>query len=60
MKDQKFITKREFIQQLGISKSTFYRLIHIKNIQISPKMLDPKTVKELSAELGFSLPELKD
>ena len=53
MGKQKFKTKREFIQELGLSKSTFYRLAEKKNIQTSPEMLSPQAENELRIALGF-------
>ncbi len=53
MEKQRFKTKLELIEELGLSKSTFYRLMEKKNIQTSPEMLSPKTENELRIELGF-------
>ena len=49
----RFKTKLEFIQELGISKSTFYRLLDKKNIKTTRQMLSPRVENELRVELGF-------
>jgi hypothetical protein len=54
MEKQKFKTKREFIDELGISKSTFYRLVKKKNLKITSEMLSPNAENELRIALGFS------
>jgi len=53
MEKQKFKTKLQLIDELGLSKSAFYRLLEKKNIQTSPEMLSPKTENELRIALGF-------
>lgn len=54
MKKQKFKTKLELIEELGLSKATFYRLLEMKNIQTTRYMLSPKAENELRVKLGFS------
>ncbi|MDO8336425.1 MAG: hypothetical protein Q7T74_06630, partial [Candidatus Saccharibacteria bacterium] len=54
MKRQKFKTKLELIQELGISKSTFYRMLEKKRIQTTRQMLSPRDENELRVELGFA------
>ncbi len=49
----KFKTKLEFIGELGLSKSTFYRLVRKKNILTTPEMLCPQKENELRIALGF-------
>jgi predicted DNA-binding transcriptional regulator AlpA len=49
----KFKTKREFIEEIGLSKSTFYRLIQKKNIPLTSELLSPKEEQELRNALGF-------
>jgi hypothetical protein len=53
MEKQKFKTKLEFIQELGLSKSTFYRLAEKKNIRTNPEMLSPQAENDLRIALGF-------
>jgi ACT domain-containing protein len=53
MEKQRFKTKSELIEELGLSRSTFYRLLEKKNIQTSRQMLCPKEENELRLELGF-------
>ncbi len=53
MGKQKFKTKLELIQELGISKSTFYRLLRKKKIRTTPEMLCPQNENELRLALGF-------
>jgi hypothetical protein len=53
MEKQRFKTKLELINELGLSKATFYRLLRKKNIQTTREMLCPKTENELRLELGF-------
>ena len=53
MEKQKFKTKREFIKDLGLSKSAFYRLARKKNILTTPELLTPKTENELRLALDF-------
>ncbi len=53
MKNQRFKTKLELIEELGISKSAFYRLLEKKNIQTTRQILNPRTENELRVELGF-------
>lgn len=53
MGKQKFKTKLQLIDELGLSKSAFYRLLKKKNIQTSPEMLCPQRVNELRIALGF-------
>lgn len=52
MENPKFKTKRELIQELGLSKSTFYRLLQKKNISSSPELLSPRDEQELREALG--------
>ena len=54
MENQKFKTKLELIQELGISRATFYRLLKKKNIKTSRQVLSPRDENELRIELGFS------
>jgi hypothetical protein len=53
MNNPKFKTKREFIEEIGLSKSTFYRLVQKKNIQLNSELLSPKEEQELRNALGF-------
>lgn len=53
MENQKFKTKRELAEELGLSKSSFYRLIQKKEISTTPEMISPKTENELRVALGF-------
>jgi predicted DNA-binding transcriptional regulator AlpA len=53
MEPSKFKTKRQFIQDLGLSKSTFYRLLKKKNISTVPDLMSPKVQQELCALLDF-------
>ncbi len=53
MENQKFKTKREFAEELGLSKSTFYRMVQKKDIPTTPEMISPKTENELRIALGF-------
>ena len=53
MNNPKFKTKREFIEEIGLSKSTFYRLIKKKNIPLTSELLSPKEEQELRNALGF-------
>ena len=53
MENQKFKTKREFAEELGLSKSTFYRMVQKKDIATTPEMISPKTENELRIALGF-------
>lgn len=53
MDKKKFKTKLELIEELGISKAAFYRLLKRKNIPTTRQMLSPKTENELRIELGF-------
>jgi hypothetical protein len=57
MVELKFKTKLELVKELGLSKSTFYRLVEKKNIPKSPKLLTPQAENELRVALGF--PPLK-
>jgi hypothetical protein len=54
MNNPKFKTKREFIEEIGLSKSTFYRLVQKKNIPLNAELLSPKDEQELRTALGFS------
>jgi DNA invertase Pin-like site-specific DNA recombinase len=54
MEKQKFKTKLELIEELGISKSTFYRLLEKKKIKTTRQILSPKIENELRIELGFT------
>lgn len=54
MENQKFKTKLELIQELGISRATFYRMLAKKNIKTNRQILSPKDENELRIELGFS------
>lgn len=53
MENQKFKTKRELAEELGLSKSSFYRMIQKKEIATTPEMISPKTENELRVALGF-------
>ena len=53
MEKQKFKTKLELIEELGLSKATFYRLLEKNNIRTTRKMLSPRTENELRVGLGF-------
>jgi len=54
MEKQKFKTKLQFIDELGLSKSAFYRLLKKKKIRTTPEMLCPQEENELRIALGFS------
>ncbi|HAD13570.1 MAG TPA: hypothetical protein DCF33_14175 [Saprospirales bacterium] len=53
MKKQKFKTKLLLFQELGITKSTFYRLVNQKKLKISRSLITPKEENELRIALGF-------
>jgi ACT domain-containing protein len=53
MENLKFKTKLEFLQELGISRSAFYRRLQKQNIKTSPELLNPKTENEIRVALGF-------
>jgi hypothetical protein len=57
MGELKFKTKLELVKELGLSKSTFYRLVKKNNIPTSPELLNPQAENELRVALGF--PPLK-
>lgn len=60
MKTQKFKTKLELFKELGLSKSSFYRLKLKKNIKTTPKLLTPKAENDLRVALDFPpLPDFK-
>jgi len=48
-----FKTKRQFISELGLSKSSFYRLLKKHGIATTPKLLSPKAEHALRIRLGF-------
>lgn len=49
----RFKSKLELINELGISKATFYRLLKKKNIPTTRHMLTPRTENEIRVALGF-------
>lgn len=53
MQKPQFKTKRHFIHELGLSKSTFYRLVKKKNIAIVPDLLSPDDQNNIRIQLGF-------
>ncbi len=48
-----FKTKCQFMQELGLSKSTFYRLLKKNDIPTTPELLSPHSENELRMRLGF-------
>ena len=58
MDTPKFKTTKVFIYELGLSKSTFYRLLRKKQITKSPELLSPKTEAEIRKALGFPVPDI--
>lgn len=53
MKQPQFKTKRQFIHEIGLSKSTFYRLLKKNNIATASESFSPNTENELRIRLVF-------
>lgn len=53
MEKLKFKTKLELLQELGISRSAFYRRLQKKNIKPTPELMSPKVENEIRIALGF-------
>jgi len=58
METPKFKTTRDLIYELGLSKSTFYRLLRKKQITKSRELLCPKTETEIRKALGFPVSDI--
>jgi hypothetical protein len=54
MESLKFKTKRQFIEEIGLSKSSFYRLVRKKKVDIYPELLSPAEEAKLRKALGLT------
>jgi hypothetical protein len=52
MDNKVFITKEQLINEMGLSKSTFYRMVKKKDIELSSGLLSPCEQQELKRQLG--------
>ncbi|MBK7939347.1 MAG: hypothetical protein IPJ82_20690 [Lewinellaceae bacterium] len=52
METRKFITKEELYTRLGLSKSTFYRLVKKRGIVLPPGLLSPEDQDWLCKAIG--------
>lgn len=53
-------TRQELAQKLNISRTTFYRLIKRKGINLPKGLLYPKEQEKILEALGFHLDYFKD
>lgn len=51
MQNEKYICKKQIIQEFGISKATFYRILKQLDITVSGKMLSPREAEGLREAL---------
>lgn len=51
MQNEKYLTKKEIIQEFGLSKATFYRLLRQLGFTCSRKLLSPSDAEELRRAL---------
>jgi len=47
MQNEKYLTKKEIIQEFGFSKATFYRLLNQLGFTCTRKLLSPTEAEEL-------------